>query len=270
MDHHYAVTIAGLPKMFVKASSPVEVKTKLRKMLKRPTEDIIDVERVTDADVRKHFRDMLKPDMQNEETYSPQKHEWGTDAAALWAKEMTPGEEKKKEKTVTVKEGKTFFDIRESMKSADRVPQTYRDPDTGKMITRMVRHSKNIVDKDKGKDKDVEEAVRIRDRARQQFDPSHGKKDGSMQSTMDRHNIAKAAVDRRKVTRGGGVKGFNSRMVGKKPQDASQDIGSVRARKEAKTYDSGWKKIKKDDKKVSPMDRVKKLAQKGMKQAEKK
>jgi hypothetical protein len=67
MDHHYAVTIAGLPKMFVKASSPVEVKTKLRKMLKRPTEDIIDVERVTDADVRKHFRDMLKPDVQNEE-----------------------------------------------------------------------------------------------------------------------------------------------------------------------------------------------------------
>lgn len=189
MDHHYAVTIAGLPKMFVKASSPVEVKTKLRKMLKRPTEDIIDVERVTDADVRKHFRDMLKPDVQNEETYSPQKHEWGTDAAALWAKEMTPGEEKKKEKTVTVEEGKSFFEIRESMKSADKKPQTYRDPETGKMITRMVH-----VDKEAG----------------------------------------------------------------------------IVAKKEAKTYDSGWKKTKKDDKKVSPMDRVKQLAQKGMKQAEKK
>jgi hypothetical protein len=98
MDRHYAVTIAGLPKMFVKASSPVEVKTKLRKMLKRPTEDIIDVERVTDADVRKHFRDMLKPDVQNEETYSPQKHEWGTDASTKHAKELTPGEGKKKMK----------------------------------------------------------------------------------------------------------------------------------------------------------------------------
>lgn len=204
----------------------------------------------------------------SKEKYSPQKHEWGTDAATLWAKSVTPGETSKKEKTVTVEEGKSFFEIRESMKSADRVPQTYRDPETGKMITRMVRHDKKIVDKDQGKD--VDEAVRVRDRARQQFDPSHGKKDGSMQSAMDRHNIAKAAVDRRKVTRGGGVKGFNSRMVGKKPQDASQDIGSVRARKEAKTYDSGWRKIKKDDKKVSPMDRVKQLAQKGMKKAEKK
>jgi hypothetical protein len=45
---------------------------------------------IADVDVR-GLRDLIQK-MQKEETYSPQKHEWGTDAATKWAKSMTPGE----------------------------------------------------------------------------------------------------------------------------------------------------------------------------------
>jgi len=45
------------------------------------------------------------------EKYSPQKHEWGTDASDRYAKNITPGEGKKKEK----KESKDFFQFREEV-----------------------------------------------------------------------------------------------------------------------------------------------------------
>ena len=48
------------------------------------------------------------------EKYSPQKHEWGTDASTKYAKSITPGEGKKKEK----KESKDFFEFREELDEA--------------------------------------------------------------------------------------------------------------------------------------------------------
>ena len=42
------------------------------------------------------------------EEYSPQKHEWGTDASDKYARDMTPGQEKKKKKEV--KEMKSFLE----------------------------------------------------------------------------------------------------------------------------------------------------------------
>jgi hypothetical protein len=48
------------------------------------------------------------------EKYSPQKHEWGTDASTKYAKSITPGEGKKKEKKEK-KESKDFFQFREEV-----------------------------------------------------------------------------------------------------------------------------------------------------------
>jgi len=42
------------------------------------------------------------------EKYSPQKHEWGTDASDKYARDITPGQEKKKKKEV--KEMKSFLE----------------------------------------------------------------------------------------------------------------------------------------------------------------
>ena len=50
------------------------------------------------------------------EKYSPQKHEWGTDASDKYARNMTPGEGKKEKKKV--KESKDFFQFREELDEA--------------------------------------------------------------------------------------------------------------------------------------------------------
>ena len=47
------------------------------------------------------------------EKYSPQKHEWGTDASTRYAKSMTPGENKKKGKKMS--ETKDFFAFRAAL-----------------------------------------------------------------------------------------------------------------------------------------------------------
>ena len=75
-------------------------------------------------------------------------------------------------------------------------------------------------------DEDLDEAIRIIDKSRLKYDSNHGKKDGTFQSAMDRKHIAAAAKDRRKVTQGSGVSGFNSKMVKKA---SNQDTGGVRA-----------------------------------------
>lgn len=54
-DVNFKVEIEGLPTMFIAASSPSEVRTRLRALLKR-TDMIKNVERVVDYEVRKHFR----------------------------------------------------------------------------------------------------------------------------------------------------------------------------------------------------------------------
>ena len=47
------------------------------------------------------------------EKYSPQKHEWGTDASTRYAKSVTPGENKKKGKKMS--ETKDFFEFRAAL-----------------------------------------------------------------------------------------------------------------------------------------------------------
>ena len=51
----YKVEVEGLPTMYVDAENPGAVKTKLRKLLKKP-DMVTSIERVTPADVKKHFR----------------------------------------------------------------------------------------------------------------------------------------------------------------------------------------------------------------------
>ena len=51
----YSVSIEGLPKIFMTADSPSKLKQKLRKIVKNPNM-IQDVQRITDADVKKSFR----------------------------------------------------------------------------------------------------------------------------------------------------------------------------------------------------------------------
>ena len=69
--------------------------------------NLVKASQIADVDTRtldKMFRDMVKKGLMpkhlvnytptfNEETYTPSKHEWGTDAATKWAKKLTPGEE---------------------------------------------------------------------------------------------------------------------------------------------------------------------------------
>ena len=50
------------------------------------------------------------------EKYSPQKHEWGTDASDKYARDVTPGQGKKEKKKV--KENKDFFRFRLNMSEA--------------------------------------------------------------------------------------------------------------------------------------------------------
>jgi len=52
----YKVSVDGLPDMYIKAKSPAEIKTKLRKIVKKP-DTIQSVERVTKSMLNKIFRD---------------------------------------------------------------------------------------------------------------------------------------------------------------------------------------------------------------------
>ena len=107
------------------------------------------------------------------------------------------------------------------------------------------KNKKLLLDKkkvmDEGRIEDVEEVVRIVDPVRKKLDPKHGQKDGSFQSKMERMHMAKAAKDRRKLTHGSGVSGFNSRLDPKLDKETykkrDQDAGSIRAvRKEEVEY----------------------------------
>ena len=54
----YAVEVEGLPTVHVDAKNPGEIKQKFRKMLKKP-DMLKSIDRVTDADVKKHHRGKL-------------------------------------------------------------------------------------------------------------------------------------------------------------------------------------------------------------------
>lgn len=80
----------------MRKKNPGQSNMMLRKVGQMTGLDIREIDRV--------LRDMVKKgampkhllnyrSLQREETYSPQKHEWGTDAATKWAKKITPGYE---------------------------------------------------------------------------------------------------------------------------------------------------------------------------------
>jgi hypothetical protein len=80
---------------------------------------------------------------------------------------------------------------------------------------------------------EVDEAVRIRDRAYSSIERGHGDDKTTFQGQMDRAHIAAGAKARRQRT-GPGVKGFNSAMRPAKASDGYQprETGSVRAKNE--------------------------------------
>lgn len=84
---------------------------------------------------------------------------------------------------------------------------------------------------------EIDEAIRIKDPIRKKVgDFNYGKKDGSFQGEMERKQLAAAAKDRRKVTAGSGVSGFNSKMTAK---PSTTETGRVRAVKEEVQLDEG-------------------------------
>jgi hypothetical protein len=62
----FEVDVEGLPRMYVKANSPTEVKASLRKIVKKP-DMIRSVERMTSASVKKIFRDKASGKSDTEE-----------------------------------------------------------------------------------------------------------------------------------------------------------------------------------------------------------
>ncbi len=85
----------------------------------------------------------------------------------------------------------------------------------------------------KNEEVEVDEAVRIRDRAYSSIERGHGDDKTTFQGQMDRAHIAAGAKARRQRT-GPGVKGFNSAMRSAKASDGYQprETGSVRAKNE--------------------------------------
>lgn len=89
-ETNFAVTIEGLPMMFMSADSPGMLKQELRKIVKQPSM-IQNVKRVTDATVRKTFR--LKAQGKDEEEASENyKYDYGSPESVKLMKKITPGE----------------------------------------------------------------------------------------------------------------------------------------------------------------------------------
>jgi hypothetical protein len=82
------------------------------------------------------------------EEYSPQKHEFGTDAAAEWAKSITPGQGKKEKGKKVMKD---FFHFREGL---DEAQYQGKEVPLNKPMPGDVKKSKVFV-KDGGKVKKV-------------------------------------------------------------------------------------------------------------------
>ena len=87
----FEVTIDGLPKMYMDAKTPGELKAKLRKIVKQPSL-IQDVERITKQTVKKIYRDKA----QGREKIKEYKYDYGTPESVRLMKSMTPGENKTK------------------------------------------------------------------------------------------------------------------------------------------------------------------------------
>ena len=84
------------------------------------------------------------------EKYSPQKHEWGTDASNKYARDITPGEGKKKEKKVM----KDFFQFCDELDELEEAQYQGKEVPLNKPMPGDVKKSKVFV-KDGGKVKKV-------------------------------------------------------------------------------------------------------------------
>ena len=87
-DTTFKVNIDGLPMMFMSGVSPGEVKAKLRSIVKQPSM-IKDVDRVTDAEVKKTFRLKAQGRDEVEEEY---KYDYGSPESIKLMKKKTPGQ----------------------------------------------------------------------------------------------------------------------------------------------------------------------------------
>ena len=90
-DTTFKVNIDGLPMMFMSGASPGEVKAKLRGIVKQPSM-IKDVDRVTDAEVKKTFRLKAQGRDEVEEEY---KYDYGSPESIKLMKKITPGQNEK-------------------------------------------------------------------------------------------------------------------------------------------------------------------------------
>jgi len=95
-ETNFAVSIEGLPMMFMSADSPGMLKQTLRKIVKQPSM-IKAVKRVTDAKVKKTFR--LKAQGRDEEEVEENyKYDYGSPESIKLMKKVTPGQNKNEEK----------------------------------------------------------------------------------------------------------------------------------------------------------------------------
>lgn len=89
-DATFKVNIEGLPMVFMTGMGSGDVKAKLRKIVKQPSM-IQDVERVTDAEVKKTFR-LKAQGREEEETNEEMKYDYGSDESVALMKKLTPGQ----------------------------------------------------------------------------------------------------------------------------------------------------------------------------------
>ena len=102
-DATFKVNIEGLPMMFISGMGTGDVKARLRAIVKQPNM-IKDVERVTDAEVKKNFR--LKAQGRDaEETNEEMKVDYGSDESIRIMKKITPGEKNEDMSGMSVKSG---------------------------------------------------------------------------------------------------------------------------------------------------------------------
>ena len=90
-DATFKVNIEGLPMVFMTGMGSGDVKAKLRKIVKQPSM-IQDVERVTDAEVKKTFRLKAQGREEEEETNEEMKYDYASDESVALMKKLTPGQ----------------------------------------------------------------------------------------------------------------------------------------------------------------------------------
>jgi hypothetical protein len=90
----FKVSVDGLPDMYMKGSSPSEVKTKLRKVIKKP-DSIQSVDRITQATIKKIFRDKAAGKEEMQEGYNDPIHrKYISDAVHEYVEKSDPKHDK--------------------------------------------------------------------------------------------------------------------------------------------------------------------------------